>query len=59
MPRRVSEDQPRKQLIDPQLEHAGEYVFMVARVESMRSRQAMGERQVNGLFESMLAESFQ
>ena len=31
---------------------------VVARVELLRSRQAESERQVNGLFESMLAESF-
>ena len=35
-----------------------EFASVVARVESMRSRQAESERQVEGLFESLLAESF-
>ena len=30
----------------------------VVRVESLRSRQAESERQVDGLFESLLAQSF-
>ena len=31
---------------------------VVARVESLRGRMSEGERQVEGLFESLLAESF-
>ena len=42
----------------PPLNLQEEFASLVARVESMRSRQAEGERQVDGLFESMLTESF-
>jgi len=35
-----------------------EFAGMVARVESLRGRMSEGERQVEGLFESLLAESF-
>ena len=35
-----------------------EFASVVVRVESMRGRMSEGERQVEGLFESMLAESF-
>ena len=35
-----------------------EFASVVARVEKMRGQQSEAERQVEGLFESMLAESF-
>lgn len=35
-----------------------EFAGVVARVESLRGRMSEGERQVDGLFESLLAESF-
>ena len=35
-----------------------EFAGVVARVESLRRRMGEGERQVEGLFESLLAESF-
>ena len=35
-----------------------EFAGVVARVESLRGRMSEGERQVEGLFESLLAESF-
>jgi len=35
-----------------------EFAGMVARVESMRGRMAESTRQVEGLFESLLAEAF-
>jgi len=38
----------------PQEEFAG----VVARVESLRGRMAESERQVDGLFESLLSEAF-
>ena len=34
------------------------FAGVVARVESLRGRMGEGERQVEGLFESLLAESF-
>ena len=34
------------------------FVGVVARVESLRGRMGESERQVNGLFESLLAEMF-
>lgn len=34
------------------------FAGVVARVEKMRSQQAEGERQVENLFQSLLAESF-
>lgn len=43
--KKISEDQTRKQLIDPQLERAGWY---------LRARQAEAEE----LFQSLLSESF-
>ena len=35
-----------------------ELASVVARVESLRGRMSEGERQVEGVFESLLAESF-
>ena len=35
-----------------------EFAGVVARVESLRGRMSEGERQVEGLFESLLSESF-
>ena len=35
-----------------------EFAVVVARLESLRGRMGEGERQVEGLFESLLAESF-
>jgi len=35
-----------------------DFVGVVARVESLRGRMAEAERQVEGLFESLLAEAF-
>lgn len=34
------------------------FAGVVARVESLRGRMSEGERQVEGLFESLLAEAF-
>ena len=34
------------------------FAGMVARVESLRGRMSESERQVDGLFESLLSESF-
>ena len=34
------------------------FAGVVARVESLRGRMSEGERQVEGLFESLLSESF-
>ena len=42
-------------MIDPQLERAD----MMARVESLRGRMGESARQVEGLFESLLSESFE
>ncbi len=42
----------------PPLSLQEEFAGVVARVEQMRSQQAESERQVQGLFESLLAESF-
>jgi type I restriction enzyme S subunit len=46
------------EVITPPLSLQEEFAGVVARVEGMRSRQAESERQVSGLFESMLAQSF-
>jgi hypothetical protein len=54
MPRRLSEELTRKEMIDPQLEKAG----VARRVEGLRERMSEAERQVEGLFESLLSESF-
>jgi hypothetical protein len=35
-----------------------EFASVVARVEAMRGRMSEAERQVNGLFESLLSEAF-
>jgi len=91
MPRKISEDQTRKEMIDPQLEQAGWYLRdhskvkieipvdgydaepwngisdytlycengeVLSRVESLRGRMGESTRGVDGLFESLLAESF-
>jgi type I restriction enzyme S subunit len=42
----------------PPLNLQEEFAGVVARVESLRGRMSEGERQVEGLFESMLAQSF-
>lgn len=42
----------------PPLNLQEEFAGVVARVESLRGRMSEGERQVDGLFESLLAESF-
>ena len=42
----------------PPLNLQEEFAGVVARVESLRGRMSEGERQVEGLFESLLAESF-
>ena len=66
MPRKISEDQTHKQMITP-LSLQEELASVVAWVEQtqlaslgdfVRSRQGESERQVNGLFESLLVESF-
>ena len=51
---------PMKQLEVPvpPLSLQEEFAGVVARVESLRGRMSEGERQVEGLFESLLAESF-
>jgi hypothetical protein len=36
-----------------------EFVGVVARVEALRGRMSEAERQVEGLFESLLAQSFE
>jgi hypothetical protein len=36
-----------------------EFVGVVARVEGLRGRMGESERQVDGLFESLLSESFE
>lgn len=40
------------------LKRTGQFAGIVARVESLRSRQAESERQVENLFQSLLAQSF-
>jgi hypothetical protein len=65
MPRRINEDQTRKQMkvpplfggIDPLSLHE-EFAGVVARVESLRGRMGESTRQAEGLFESLLSESF-
>ena len=42
----------------PQLNLQEEFAGVVARVESLRGRMSEGERQVEGLFESLLSEAF-
>jgi type I restriction enzyme S subunit len=42
----------------PPLNLQEEFAGVVARVESLRGRMSEGERQVEGLFESLLAEAF-
>ena len=42
----------------PPLSLQEEFAGVVARVESLRGRMSEGERQVEGLFESLLSESF-
>ena len=42
----------------PPLSLQEEFAGVAARVESLRGRMSEGERQVEGLFESLLAESF-
>jgi type I site-specific restriction endonuclease len=49
MPRKISEECTRKQMIDPQLEKAGWYLYVMM---------SEAGRQVNGLFESLLSQSF-
>jgi len=46
------------QLLLPPLSLQEEFAGVVARVESLRGRMSEGERQVEGLFESLLSESF-
>ena len=71
MPRKINEDQTRKQMIYPQLEHAGWYLRDHSKVkieipvdgydaELLRGRMGAPQstRQVEGLFESLLASSF-
>jgi hypothetical protein len=88
MPRQISEENTRKEMIDPstgsghrpQLEQAGwylrdhskvkienyisplslqeEFAGVVARVKSLRGRMGESARQVEGLFESLLSQSF-
>jgi type I restriction enzyme, S subunit len=48
----------RIKMIYPPLSLQEEFAGVVARVERMRAKQAESERQVEGLFESLLAESF-
>jgi len=45
-------------LLLPPLSLQEEFASVVARVESLRGRMSEGERQVEGLFESLLSESF-
>jgi len=45
-------------MIVPPLNLQEEFAGVAARVESLRGRMSEGERQVEGLFESMLAQSF-
>lgn len=79
MPRKISEERTRKELIDPQLEHAGWYLrafFLlltrqvldmhslpdykneVVCIGIMQGGMSKTEGQVNGMFESLLAEAF-
>ena len=44
--------------LDYRLSLQEEFAGVVARVESLRGRMSESERQVEGLFESMLVESF-
>ncbi len=44
--------------VPPPLNLQEEFASVVRRVEQMRARQAEGERQVEGLFEALLGESF-
>jgi len=46
------------EIVLPPLSLQEEFAGVVARVESLRGRMSEGERQVNGLFESLLAEAF-
>ncbi len=92
MPRKLSEERTRKEMIDPQLESAGWYLRdhskvkteipvdgydaepwngvsdyglyrenggLVGRVEDLRGRMSEVGRQIEGLFESLLSESFE
>jgi len=55
MPRQISEELTRKEMIDPQYR---KFVGVVARVESLCGRMAESTRAVEGLFESLLKKSF-
>ena len=59
MPRilRISEDITDKEMTD-MLTLQEEFAGVLARVESLQGRMAESTRQVDGLFESLLAESF-
>jgi hypothetical protein len=45
-------------VINPPLALQEEFARVAARVESLRGRMAEAERQAEGLFESLLSESF-
>ena len=45
-------------MLDIFMKFKEKHTSVVARVESLRGRMSEGGRQVNGLFESLLAESF-
>ena len=54
MSRRISEERTRKEMVNLQEEFAG----VVRRVDGLRGRMGESTRQVDGLFESLLSESF-
>ena len=56
MPRRISEDCTYNIIDKANLQE--EFAGMVARVEGLRGRMAEAGRQGEGLFESLLSESF-
>ena len=58
MPHQISEELIFKEMTElPTLQE--EFVGVVARVESLWGRMSEVERQVEGLFESLLADAFQ
>ena len=57
MPRQISEELTFKEVTEL-LTLQEEFAGVVARIESLRGRMPESTRQVDGLFESLLAESF-
>lgn len=61
MPRKLSEERTRKEMIDPQLENAGWYLRDHSKVKTeipVDGYDAEAETQVNRSFYSLLVESF-